>query len=91
MKLAFTKILVSALPAFTVATISMVVNAGRDVKRNIMTRLIAYLRLLKTKRSKKTAFNQIGYIDNKIDDIILDFDLRPYLGWMEEELELRKD
>lgn len=55
-----------------------------------MIRLRAYLRLLKIKKNKKMSITQMSYMDNETDDI-LDFDLRPYLGWMEEELELRKD
>ena len=51
-----------------------------------MIRLRAYLRLLKIKRKKRSSLRQVNYAVNDTDDIILDFDLRPYLGWMEEEL-----
>ena len=54
-----------------------------------MTRLIAYLRLWRIKRHKKTGLKQVGSMDTELDDSIVDFDLRPYLGWMEEEV--RKD
>ena len=45
-----------------------------------MTRLKAYWRLMKRNWRKKDNFLML-----ETEDEITDFDLRPYLGWMEEE------
>ena len=45
-----------------------------------MTRLKAYWRLMKRNWKKHNP-----YFPEMEDDEITDFDLRPYLGWMEEE------
>ena len=44
------------------------------------------MRLMKWKWTKNNQSTKLLYDECEGDDDILDFDLQPYLGWMEEEL-----
>jgi len=51
-----------------------------------MTRIKTYIQLIRWNWNVKTDPNRPIFAEDDTDEEIMDFDLLPYLGWMEEEL-----